>query len=88
MCLHIKCSAKYSTTVSVAILPNMDVGRGALGPICPPFCQFYKKVVLRLSEHGDVIETQTLKVYSPSIFCQTRSLVAIEQLQIYEIKRR
>jgi len=35
-----------------------------------PFCQFYKKVVLRLSEHGDAIETQTIKVCQ-----QTRSLV-------------
>jgi len=28
----------------------------------PPFCQIYKKVVLRVSEHDDVIETQTIKV--------------------------
>jgi len=26
-------------------------------------CQFYKKVVLRLSEHGDVIETQPRVLY-------------------------
>ena len=26
----------------------------------PPFCQFYKKVVLRLSAHDDDIETQTI----------------------------
>ena len=27
-----------------------------------PFCQFYKKVVLPLNEHDDVIETQTIKI--------------------------
>jgi len=31
----------------------------------PIFCQFYKKVVLRLSEHGDAIKTQTIKVCAP-----------------------
>jgi len=31
----------------------------------PPFCQ---KVVLRLSEHGDVIETQTVRFSPPKIF--------------------
>jgi len=30
--------------------------------IRPPFCQFYKKVVLRSSEHRDVIETQKITV--------------------------
>jgi len=30
--------------------------------MCHPFWQFYKNVVLRLSEHGDVIEMQTVKV--------------------------
>ena len=34
----------------------------------PPFCQFYKKVVLRLSEHGDVIETQTIRIVPPNFF--------------------
>jgi len=39
-----------------------------------PFCQIYKKVVLRLSEHGDIIETQTIitrnitQTFSPSKF--------------------
>jgi len=35
----------------------MGVARGK----CTPFCQFYKKDVLRLSEHADVIETQTIR---------------------------
>jgi len=29
----------------------------------PPILEFYKKVVLRLSEHGDVFETQTIILY-------------------------
>jgi len=32
------------------------------------FDQFYKKVVIRLSEHGDVIETQTIMFVLPKIF--------------------
>jgi len=31
----------------------------------PPFCQFYKKVVLRLNDHDNVIETQTIKICPP-----------------------
>ena len=38
------------------------------------FCQFYKKVVLRLHEHDDVIEMQTIKICPPKVFQQTRSL--------------
>ena len=34
----------------------------------PPFCQFYKKVVIRLSEHGGVIETQTIGIVPPLKF--------------------
>ena len=36
----------------------------------PPFCQFYKKVVLRLNEdeHDDVIETQAIKICPPQSF--------------------
>jgi len=34
----------------------------------PLFCQFYKKVVLRLSERGDVIETQTIRIVPPKFF--------------------
>jgi len=30
----------------------------------PQFGQFYIKVVLRLGEHDDVIETQTIKIAS------------------------
>jgi len=33
-----------------------------------PFCQFYRKVVLRLNEHDDVIETQIIKILSPQNF--------------------
>ena len=33
-----------------------------------PFCQFYKKVVLRLNEHDDVIETQIIKIWPPKFF--------------------
>ena len=39
----------------------------------PSFCQFSEKVVLRLSAHGDVIETQTIRIVPPKIFQQTRS---------------
>jgi len=45
----------------------------------PPFCKFYKNVVQRLSEHGDVIETQTIKVCPPKVFWQTRSLVVAQE---------
>jgi len=47
----------------------MGVARGALGPwspkdivsmICLPFCQFYKEVILCLSEHGDIIKAQKI----------------------------
>jgi len=34
----------------------------------PPVCQFYKKVVLRFSEHGDIIETQTMRFVSSKVF--------------------
>jgi len=34
----------------------------------PQFGQFYKKVVLRLGEHGDVIETQTIRFAPPEVF--------------------
>ena len=34
----------------------------------PQFGQFHKKVVLLLSEHGDVIETQTIRFVAPKIF--------------------
>jgi len=69
MCFHIKYSLDiaplystscYTTTVSVA--------RGHLGrpqniyfpKFFSPLRQFYMKVILRLSEHGDVIEMQTI----------------------------
>ena len=51
---------------------TIGVARGALGPwspkyiisiICLPFCQFHKKVVMPLNEHGDVIKTQTILWY-------------------------
>jgi len=34
----------------------------------PQFGLFYKKVVLRLGEHGDVIETQTIRFVPPKFF--------------------
>jgi len=34
----------------------------------PQFGQFYKKVVLRLSKHDDVIETQTVRFGTPQSF--------------------
>ena len=42
--------------------------------MCPQVGQFYKKVVLRLNEHGGVIETQTIRFVPPKVFQQTRSL--------------
>ena len=36
--------------------------------MCPPFVNFTKKVALLLSEHGDVIETQTVRIV-PTKFC-------------------
>ena len=56
---------------------TVGVARGGTWPwspkyinsiMCPPFCQFFKKVVLRLSEHGDTIETQTIMVCLPQKF--------------------
>jgi len=50
----------------------MGVGREAHGQwypkyinsvICLQFCQSYKKVLLRLSEHGDILEKQTMILY-------------------------
>jgi len=35
--------------------------------VLPPFCQFYRNVALRLSEHIDVIQTQTIKVVPPKV---------------------
>jgi len=37
-------------------------------------------VVLQLSEHGDVIETQTVRIVLPKVFCQTRSLEEVNNL--------
>jgi len=34
----------------------------------PPILPILQKVVLRLSEHGDVIETQTLRFVPPKFF--------------------
>jgi len=36
--------------------------------MCPQFGLFYKKVVLRLGDHGDVTETQTIKFVPPIVF--------------------
>jgi len=42
--------------------------------MCPQFDQFYKTVVLRLNEHGDVIEKQTIK-FVPQSFLAIQSLL-------------
>jgi len=82
MCFQIKCSVKcniYSTivylhTLLVAITPPWAWPRGAMVTKIyqyhnvPPFYQFYKKVVLWLSGHGDVIETQTRRFVPPKFF--------------------
>jgi len=34
----------------------------------PPILPILQKVVLRLSEHGDVIETQTVGIVPPKVF--------------------
>jgi len=34
----------------------------------PPIWPIFQKVVIRLSEHGDVIETQTIMFVLPKIF--------------------
>jgi len=57
---HCQVLAQYNNTMGVA--------RGTLGPWSPKYIisiiyKVYKKVVLRLSEHGDVIETQTIMTY-------------------------
>jgi len=36
--------------------------------MCTQFGQFYKKVALRLIEHSDVIETQTIRFFPPKAF--------------------
>jgi len=55
----------------------MGVAREELGPwspkyiissICLSFCQFYKRVTLRLSGHVDDIETQSITCISPLKF--------------------
>jgi len=48
--------------LSVAPLHTLDLWSSKYinSTMWPPFCQLYKKVVLRLSEHGDVIETQAI----------------------------
>ena len=79
LCFHIKCSARYTVIpfYSTTCYTTTSVAREAHGPwlpkyiisvLCPPCRQFYKKVVVRLSEHGDVIQTQTLKVCRPQRF--------------------
>jgi len=52
-------SSCYTTTMGVASINSI---------MCPQFGQFYKKVVLRLGEHGDVIETQTRRFVPPKFF--------------------
>jgi len=45
--------------------------------MCPPFCQILKKFVLRFSKHGDVIETQTIKVCPPIFLANSVPVYAI-----------
>jgi len=56
-CVYI--TSCYTTTMGVASINSI---------MCPQFGQFYKKVVLRLGEHGDVIETQTIRFVPPKVF--------------------
>ena len=55
-CKHYSC---YTTTMGVARCQFHNV---------PQFDHFYKKVVLRLGEHGDVIETQTIHLISCEMY--------------------
>jgi len=61
MRFHIKCSARYSTVVYTTTM-------GVNSIMFLQFDQFYKKVVLRLGEHGDVIETQAIRFVPPKFF--------------------
>jgi len=49
----------YTTTMGVARINSI---------MCPQFSQFYKKVALGLGEHGDVIETQTIRFVPPKVY--------------------
>jgi len=57
-----------SRLLDIAPTTTMGVPKYINSIMCPPFGQFYKKVVLRLNEHGDVIDTQTIKVCPPQNF--------------------
>jgi len=59
--LHLPLSRKWQRFLKNAS-GNHNLKICLISIICSPFCQFYKKVVLLLSEHGDVIERHTLKV--------------------------
>ena len=68
----------------------MGVAKGALGPcfpkyimstICLPFCQFYKKVILPLREHGDVIDTQRILLYLCEMHNNMQSFVSHKVFQ-------
>jgi len=52
--------------LDIAPTTTMGVPKYINSVMCPSFRQFYKKVVVR--EHGDVIETQTMKVCPPQFF--------------------
>jgi len=48
----------------------------------PPFCQFYKKVVLRLSEHGDVNEMETIRIVTPQLLGLVASRTCLTDLSL------
>ena len=64
----------YTCVYYCCFTTTMGTARGPWSPnyinsiMCPPFCQFYKKVVLRVSEHGDVIQTQTIRIVPLNCF--------------------
>jgi len=49
-----------------------------------PIVSIYKKVVLRLSEHVDVIETQTIRIVPQNVFSK---LGPCEQLSIEGVRQ-
>jgi len=77
------CTAMYLPKDLVVFFFDLGVARGAWSPnyinsiMCPPFCQSYKKVVLRLSEHGDAIETQTTKFVPSKFFSKLGPWVSV-----------
>jgi len=78
MCFHIKLNsvlisawyldiAPLYTCYAICYTTTMDVARYQFHNV-PPIWPVLQKVVLRLSEHGDVIETPNNKVCRPKSF--------------------